>query len=169
MMKLTTPFLGKNRCRGFLCSLADGPAIILGFALLHLIVTFVWIRDWYEEFGQSPITGFYPDSFVIVPLVLVVASLFLLIRKGWSCVFAFLISVWVVYSIGYSGLRGVAAAHDTPLLTLGTLQRWFTQVWVGQPQYLLQLALAFLIAGYAFVVVSRQRLHSGRRQEPTQS
>jgi hypothetical protein len=168
-MKLAaTQFKEKNRIAGFLWSLANGRAIILGLTLLHLIVTCTWIRYWYEAFGRGPIS-FYPDSFVITPLVLVVASLLLLIGRRWSYVLALMISVWVLYSVGYVTIRQVAAAHDMPLFTLSTLQRWVTQVWVGQPQYFIQLALAFVIAVYAFVVVSRQWLHSGQRRNLKQS
>lgn len=152
-------FKENNRIAGFLWSLADGRAIILGLALLHLIVTYVWVRHWYEEFGHGP-KSFFPDSFVNIPLVLLLASLLLLTGKRWSYISALLISVWVLYSVGYVTIRGVAAAHDTPLFTLVTLQRWFTQVWVGQPQYFFQLALAVVIGGYALVVVSCQWLRA---------
>jgi len=162
-MKLSaTQFKHQNGIAGFLWSLADSRAIILGLALLHLIVTYVWVRDWYKEFGQGT-TSFHPDSFVVMPLVLVLASLLLLIGRRWSYVLALVISVWVLYSVGYVAIRGVAAAHDMPILTFTTLHLWFTQVWVGQPQHFLQLALAFVIAGYALVVVSRSWLHADRQ------
>ena len=164
-MKLAAnQFKEKNRIAGFLSSLVDGRAIILGLALLHLIVTYVGVKDWYKEFGQGPIS-FYPDSFAVVPLVLVLASLLLLIGRRWSYILALLISICVLYSVGYVTIRGVAAAHDTPLFTLGTLQRWFTQVWVGQPQYFLQLALAFVIASYTLTVVIRLWFHADSPRE----
>lgn len=161
-MKLTTQFKDKNSIAGFLWSLADSRAVILGLTLLHLIVTHVWVRDWYAEFGRGPVSV-YPDSVVIVPLVLVFASLLLVIGRGWSYILALMISVWVLYSVGYVAIRGVAAAHDMPLFTFAPYRVWFTQVWLAQPQQFLQLALAFVIGGYSLVAFSRRWLRGESR------
>jgi hypothetical protein len=161
MKTAPTQFKDKNRIAGFVWSLGDSRAIILGLALLHLVVTYVWMRNWYKEFGQGAVS-FYPDSFVVTPLVLVFASLLLLIGRRWGYVLALVIGVWVLYSVGYLPLRGVAAAHDLRLFSFTTLQRWLTQVWVGQPQHFLQLALAFIIAGDALVAVSCHWLQARR-------
>lgn len=157
----TTQFKERHRIVGFLCSLADSRAIILGLALLHLIVTYVWVRDWYGEYGQGSVS-FYPDSSMVVPLALVVASSLLLIGRCWTYVLALIISVWILYSVGYVAIRGIAAAHNMPLFTTATLQLWFTQVRVGQPQHFFQLALAFLVGCYASAVVLRRWLHSNQ-------
>jgi hypothetical protein len=161
-MKLITQFRDKNRIAGFLWSLADSRAVILGIALLHLIVTYMWVRNWYAEFGQGPVSV-YPDAVVNVPLVLVFASLLIVIGRGWSYVLALMISVWVLYSVGYGAIRGVAAAHDLSLLTFAPYRVWFTHVWVGQPQQFLQLALALVIGGYSLAASSELKVtHSER-------
>src|SRR5215208_4818710 len=92
----------KTTRTGYLCSLINGPAIIFGLALLHLILTWLWVGGWYRAFGQSPV-DFYPDSFVVVPLLLLVAAVLLVVRKWWGFLLAFLIGLWVLYAVGYLG------------------------------------------------------------------
>lgn len=144
-----------TRIGSYLRSLIDVRAIILGLALLHLVVTTVWLARWYQALGNTPVDA-YPDSFLIVPLLLVFASLLLLIGRWWARLVAFLISAWMLYRLGYAGLSAAAAAHDRSLFAAASLRLWFTEKYIGQPQEFLQLALAFMILFYVLVVWARQ-------------
>lgn len=143
-----------TRIGSYLRSLIDVRAIILGLALLHLVVTTVWLARWYQALN-TPV-DVYPDSFLIVPLLLVFASLLLLIGRSWARLVALPISGWVLYRLGYGGLSAAAAAHDRSLFAAASLRLWLTEKYIGQPQEFLQLALAFIILFYVLVVQARQ-------------
>lgn len=153
-----------DRIGRYLQSLTDIRGIIFGLAVLHLIVTQIWVARWYQKFGQDPV-DIYPDSFLNVPLLLVLASIALLIGRWWSHVLALAISGWVLYWLGYAGLRAVASAHDVPVFSSVSLHFWLAQKYVGQPQEFLQLALALIIMGYMLVFLSRQWSHSRFEKE----
>jgi hypothetical protein len=137
----------------YLHSLLNVRAMILSVSLLHLIVTLVWISRWYEKFGDGPIS-FYPDVFLVVPLALFVASLMLFISRWWTHLLASVVSGWVIYSLGYAGLRAVSIGRDVPLLSSESLWVWFAQKHIGQ---FLELALALVILCYVFYTLLRKR------------
>lgn len=137
-------------------SLVNLRAVILGLALLHLILMQIWVSRWYQRFGDEPGDS-YPDSFLKVSFLLVFASLTLLLGKWWSQLLALLVSSWVLYSLGFAALHSVALAHDLPLLSFSTARLWLIQKYTGQPQELLQLALAFIILGYVITSFVRYR------------
>src|SRR5882762_9910333 len=110
----------------YLRSLFAARAIILGFSLLQPIVTQVWVSRWYQKFGGGPIEV-YPDSLLIVPLVLVLASFMLFVFRWWSKLLALLACGWVLYWLGYVALRAVSLAHDLPLFSPASLRLWFIQ------------------------------------------
>jgi hypothetical protein len=139
----------------YLQSLTEARGIIFGFALLNLVGTVTWLSRWYQRFGNGPI-NLYPNSILIVPLVLFVVAFMVLIRRWWSRLLALTVSGWVLYRLGYVGLREVSFAHDLPLLSAACLRLWLTQKYLGQPQELLQMGLAFIISCYGIVALFRE-------------
>jgi len=139
----------------YLWTLIDLRAVLLGLALLHLIVTQVWINRWYQAFGESPGNS-RPDSFADVPLVLVLACALLVIGKLWSYLAAVIGSAWVLYEVGYLIWSGTAAAHNLSFFSFSLLQL-LTSFYLRHPHLLFQLALAIVIAGYILVVTISQR------------
>ncbi len=145
-----------TRTHHYLRVLVDARAIILGVSLLHLVVTFVWVLRWYQRLGNAS-TDYYPNEFLTIPLVLVLASLMLMISRWWSYVLAFVASGWVIYLLGYAALRAASIARDVPLPSSESLRVWFATKYIGQPQEFLQLALAFSILSYVVVTLLRHR------------
>lgn len=139
----------------YLQSLVEARGIIFGLALLHLIAILTWVSRWYQEFGHGPI-NVYPNSILIVPIVLLVAASMLLIRRWWSHLLALVLSGWVLYWLCYVGLRQISLAHDVPLLGAASLRLWLVQKYEGQPQELLQMGLALVIACYVVVASFRK-------------
>jgi hypothetical protein len=147
---------------GYLWSLIDLRAIILGLALLHLMVVEVWVTRWYQAYGESPGNS-RPDWLVNVPLLLVVASFLLLIGRWWSSLLAVICSGWVLYDAFFVSWSGLATIHNVPYFSLAPLKLWFDQAYRGQPQQFFQIALAFLILGYILVTL---RHWIGNRKAP---
>ena len=144
-------------------SLVNPRAAILGLTLLHLIVMQMWVGRWYQRFGDD-LGDSYPDSLLQVPLLLVFASLMLLLNKWWSRSLALIVSSWVLYPLGFAALHSVALAHDLPLISFSTARLWLIQKYVGQPQELLQLALAFIILCYVIASFVRYQRSVNTRQ-----
>ena len=117
---------------------------ILAASIVSLAVAQVQVARWYEEFGNQP-ADFYPDVLLNVPYVLFLASVMLIIERWWAYLLAMVISGWLIYSLGYMGLLGVAHAHDWPLLSREVFQSWFALKYGWQSQELYQLALAIII------------------------
>ena len=125
-------------------------AIIFGIALMFVVVAHVSVARWHREFGNGRIEG-YPDVELFIPYTLLVAAVMLLVSKWWSYFLALIASGWVIYTLGYKGPLGVAAANDHPLFSSWVLRNWLTSTWTTQPQYLFQLALALIALGSAVV------------------
>jgi hypothetical protein len=130
-------------------------AIIFGVALLHLISTRMWVSRWYREFGAQPGDS-YPDAVLVVPFVLVLASALLLVGRWWGYLPAFCLGGWLLYWLGYGGLRGVSNAHDQPLFSLYVLRVWVVQKCEAQPQEFLEIFLALVIVVYVAFALSRR-------------
>jgi hypothetical protein len=141
--------------------LVQPKAIILGVALLFVVVAHISVARWYREFGNGPI-DVYPDHWLNVPYILLFATAMLLVSRWWSYLLALAIGGWLIYSLGYLGVLSTSNAQNQPLLSFWVLRVWFMQKYAWQPQELLQLTLAFVIAGFAVFglarVLRRQRL-----------
>jgi hypothetical protein len=132
-------------------------AFIFGAALLHLVHTILWVSRWSQKFGAQS-GDFYPDVFLVVPSLLVLASALLLPGRRWGYLPALAISGWLLYSLGYGGLLSVSAAHDKPFFSFYVPRVWFMQTYAAQPQELLELSLALVIICYvAFALAHRRR------------
>src|SRR4051794_23430141 len=132
-------------------------AITLGIAVVHLISTWMWVSSWYREFGAQPGDS-YPDSFLNVPFLLLLASALLFAGRRWGYLPAFCLGGWLLYSLGYGGLRAISNAHDQPLFSLSVLRVWVMQTYAAQPQQFLELFLAFFIVFYVvFDLAHRSR------------
>jgi hypothetical protein len=143
----------------YLTSLIDFRAIVVALALLHLVITQVGVTRWYQNFGSGPVAT-YPDASLVVPVMLMLAAVMLHLQKTWSYLVALLFSGWIIYSVGYLGLRSVALAHDLRLVSTHSLKLWLAQTYAGQPQKFLQLALAMAIIIFVitfFIRVSRSK------------
>jgi hypothetical protein len=130
-------------------------AIIFAVALLHLISTQMWISHWYREFGAQ-LGDSYPDAFLVVPFLLVLASALLLVGRWWGYLPAFCLGGWLLYRLGYGGLLGVSNAHDQPLFSLYVLRAWVMQKCEAQPQELMEIFLALVIMVYAAFALARR-------------
>lgn len=134
--------------------LLEPRAVIAGIALLHLVITSVWVSRWYEAFGKGP-TDVYPDHLLVLPLILLLAAVMLLIRKWWSHLLALVASGWVIYFVGFLGFSSIARAHDQPLFSLWVARVWFIQKSAVQSQELLQLSLASVVLLFALAGLYR--------------
>jgi hypothetical protein len=130
-------------------SVARPPAIIFGVALLHFVVTYVWVMRWRQEYGRGPYaSGWDPSALLAEPFLLLVSAAMLLPGAWWGRLISLAVSLWLLYFLGYSGLLAVSYAHDIPLLSLETGRRWFQMTRQMQSQVFAQLALAGAITIY---------------------
>jgi hypothetical protein len=117
----------------------------------------MWVSRWYREFGAQPGDS-YPDSFLFVPFLLLLASALLFAVRWWGYLPAFCLGGWLLYSLGYGGLRAISNAHDQPLFSFYVLRVWVVQKYAAQPQEFLELFLALAIVFYvAFDLAHRSR------------
>jgi hypothetical protein len=145
-----------SRVLSYARSLIDLRGIILCAALGELIVIYVWVARWYEQFGDGP-SGADPRHLLELPLLLVAAAVLLLLDKWWAYVAAALIGAWVLYIPGYLSMVSVGAAHSITPFGPAALRRWFIQKYVGQPQNFLELALAIAVLSYSALSLRKRR------------
>lgn len=98
-----------------------------------------------------------PNYLLDVPFWLTVAASVLLIRRWWSELLAILISGRLL-CMSYVGFRGNPFVSDLDPSFRLPLRVWFNQTYTFQPQELLEITLASVIACYALVSLSRRWL-----------
>jgi len=141
---------GASRLAGHFRSVAKPPAIIFGVALLHFVYTYTRVLRLRQEYADNPYAGGWdPGAFLIEPFLLLSSAGMLLLGTWWGRLIGFSVSLWLLYFLGYLGLRGVSNAHDIPLLSTEVARRWLQLTWLMQSQVFVQLALAGAITIYA--------------------
>ena len=129
-------------------------AVIFGVALFHCLS--MWIYAERIDWSSMACIWYGPWNFTYEPTLLLLAASGLLLSRAWSCLIAVVASSRVIMLLGIGGLLAQAAAHDEPVLSIVTLGRWWRSMYLFQPQYILQLALASVILCYASVVTVRR-------------
>jgi hypothetical protein len=130
--------------------------IILGVTIVYFIVMAVRVERWRQQVLQAGI-AMRPNHLLDVPFWLIVATLMLLIRRWWTELLAILVCGNMLY-MGYVDLRGNPFVSDLDPSYRIPWRIWLAQKYAFQPQELLEIALAFLIVGYALVSLSRRLL-----------
>lgn len=134
---------------GHLRSVAKPPAILFGVALLHFVVTYVWVIRWRQEFGGGPYaSGWDAGVLLTEPFLLLFSSGMLLVSAWWCRLLSLAVSLWLLYFLGFGGLLAVSNAHDLPLFSAEVARRWLYSTWLMQSQVFVQLALACAINVY---------------------
>lgn len=135
--------------------------VIFGICLLNVLTVFVLslmrIRE-LERVRQA--TGFslthaYPTGIMIAPLLLLGAAVGLLLNRWWSVLFAMLMSIRVIYTMGYLPGTAVYLALGTPMLSWQGLEKLWRLVYEPQPHYLVAVVLGVVVFAYAILLSLR--------------
>ena len=105
-----------------------------------------------------------PGAAMREPSLLLLAALSLLINRWWTVVLATIGSAHVIYALGYQPLRAVHLAQDIPMFSWQAMEKVWYLVYETRTEYLFEIALAFVILGYA--VFESFRLINSRSNEP---
>lgn len=148
---VSTSFNSKLSISRFL----EPKAIIFGLAVLQFLTVLMYAIQYERDF--SFVSEHWNAGTVLAePLLLLLAAGALLFDRVWGHLIAIVASGRVIYVLGYLGLSATSAAHGHFLLSPYVLRTWFTSTYESQPQYLLELALAIVVLGYAAIRCSRQ-------------
>ena len=148
-----------SRVTYFLRSLVDAKAIIFGVAVLNCLAILTHLTQYKRQF-PVPSDHWNPARIMHEPFLLLLASALLLTRKWWGYLLAIVVSVRVIYVLGYLGLVSIAGGYDYRLLNWRVLKSWLVITYEAQPQYLLELAIAATILTYISILYSRRILTS---------
>jgi hypothetical protein len=153
-----------KRAKQFFRMFLEPKAVIFGVALFHCLSMWVYAEriDW----TSMACIWYGPWNFTYEPTLLLIAAGGLLLSRAWSCLIAVVAASRVIMLLGIGGLLAQAAAHGEPVLSVATFGGWWRSMYLYQPQYILQLALASVILCYASaVIVGRIRRwnHHARR------
>jgi uncharacterized membrane protein len=149
-----------NKGNVFLNSQITPKVIIFGFALLNFLTVLIYVVRYQQEFAIVS-DHWNPVKVMYEPALLLLAAALLLPEKLWGYLISIVATARVVYVLGYLGLFATSAAHDHSILSSYVLKRWFVVTYESQPQYLLELLLAGVIAGYVVIRCSRRFLFRG--------
>lgn len=89
-------------------------------------------------------------------MLLVLAAIGLLIDRFQSHVLTLMATVWIIYEVGYRGFFCCFHQHDEFLENVNHFTTLLSIIWQYQPQYLMQLSLAVIIAAYAAILLLRR-------------
>jgi hypothetical protein len=154
---MTESFHKSRRFKSFV----NPRTMIFGICLLNvlavLVVTLVRIRQ-LESVRQA--TGFslthaYPTAIMVAPLLLLGAAVGLLINRWWSVLLAMLMSIRVIYTLGYLPWTAVYFAQGIPMLSWQALEKLWGLFYEPQPQYLVAVALGVVVFAYAVLLSLR--------------
>jgi hypothetical protein len=136
-------------------------SVVFGLAVVDF--TLMLVRDSRIGWEFIDYHGYYADTYEA--LVLLIAALFLLLNRFWTCPIAALLATRTIYIHVFLTLRGISNAHDTSIFSVRAWTHWLFVLRL-QPQYALHLTLAVLIfALSALSVVASVRRRSGHGVE----
>ncbi len=144
----------------FFNRLLDPKAIIFGFAVLQFLIVLMYVIRYQQEFSVVT-THWNPVRVMFEPVLLLLAAGALLPDKLWGYLIAIVASGRVIYVVGYLGLFAISAAHVHPLFSWYVLRTWLVVTYQSQPQYLIELILAALIAGYSIMLCAYRLFSRG--------
>jgi hypothetical protein len=134
-------------------SFSNPRVVIFGICLLNVLAVFVLtlmrIRE-LERVRQT--TGFslthaYPTGIMVAPLLLLGAAGALLINRWWSVLLAMLMSIRVIYTMGYIPWTAIYLAQGIPMLSGQAVEKLWRLVYEPQPQEL--VAVVLVVFAYA--------------------
>jgi hypothetical protein len=129
--------------------------VLFGICLLNVIAVFVMTLVRIRELERVPqATGFpvpqaYPTGIMVAPLLLLGAAICLLINRWWSILVAMLMSMRVIYTMGYLPWTAVYLAQGIPMLSRQAFEKLWRLVYEPQPQELVAVVLGVVVFAYA--------------------
>src|SRR5437588_285025 len=119
--------------------LAQPRSIVFGLAVADFIL--MWVHDSRIGWEFIDYHGYYADTYEA--FILLIAALFLLLNRFWTCAIASLLSTRTIYVHIFLTLRGISNAHDISMLSFRAWTHWVF-VFRFQPQSAFQLTVAIL-------------------------
>jgi hypothetical protein len=141
--------------------LVDPKAIIFGICLVNFVAMLVHVYRVDREIKASGyIVGhWYPGAVMVDPFLLIIAGICLMVNRWWSLPVALLLSVRVVYHLGYLSWIAVHHAHDVPMLSWQAADLLWKVVYQPRPQYLFHVLLAMVVFIHAIGLLTRVRFY----------
>lgn len=152
-----------SRVKQFIQIFAQPKAIIFCVALAQFISMVVYVVRYGIEFPLST-EGWNPIRIMWEPSLVLFASLMLLIGGTWKYLLAFVSGACVIYQLGYLGLVSVSAAFDLSLLSGETWRRYMSMIYIGQPQYFVQITVSAVIMIYAAALLTSRTTQKTLKQ-----